>query len=195
MIRAIGLACGLLALPPVAETTRLTIAQDRLLAGSPVRSCGPSVTDLFMAGAPVTGAARVGGSARPVARRISVDAPVAGDPFAAGHGVTVGAAVGGDPPVAGCGPPLGQVTGNRRAGGADAAASAAYGLALDPPAITVPETVAPLHRVRIEQREDESELVTGLIAAMVIAFHRGRCGAGEQPPSPIRAGRSGRAFR
>lgn len=234
MMRAIGLACGLLALPAVAETTSLTIAQDRFLAGSSISFGGPSVTDLFMAGARVTVAAPVDGSAHLVGRRISVDAPVAGDLFAAGYGVTVGAAVGGDVSVAGYELSLGPVTGNLRAGGADVTVSAVGGYALitgaeitlqgiiagdavlvaddivfgpaarvagaltiyaeDPAGITVPETVAPADRVRIEPREDYSEsdwtdrlpmqvpvwrivmaflvgvLVTGLIAAMVIAI-------------------------
>lgn len=105
MLRALTLACGLLALPAHAETTSLTIAQDRYEAGAAVRFDGPSVTDLFMAGNVVSVTAPVGGSAHLAGRRVSVEATVAGDPFAAGYGVTVLATVSPSPETcAGRGP-------------------------------------------------------------------------------------------
>jgi hypothetical protein len=234
MLRAVTLACGILALPAFAETTSLTIAQDRYEAGASVSFDGPSVTDLFMAGNVVSVTAPVGGSAHLAGRRVSVDAAVAGDVFAAGYSVTLRAAVGGDVSVTGYELSLAPVTGNLRAAGSEVTVAAVGGYALitgaditlqgviagdavlvaddivfgpeakvagaltiyaeDPASITVPETVAPAARVKIEQRKQYSEsewskempmqvpvwrvaigfligvLISGLIAAMVIAI-------------------------
>jgi hypothetical protein len=236
MLRALSLAFGLLALPALAETADLSIAQDRYLAGASVSFDGPAVADLFMAGNRVTVGAPVGGSAHLAGRRVSVEAAVAGDLFAAGYSVTVGAAVGGDATVTGYEVALGAVTGNLRAAGSEVSVEGVGGYALitggtitlqgviagdavlvgdditfgpearvtgqltiyaqDPAAMTVPETVAPAARVRIEQAAQYDEgawsdrmpmqtqvpvwrivggflagvLISGLIAAMVIAI-------------------------
>lgn len=130
MLRALTLACGLLALPALAETTDLTLAQDRYLAGATVRFDGPAVTDLFMAGNRLTVAAPVGGSAHLAGRRITVEAPVAGELFAFGYAVTVGAAVGGDASVSGYEVVLADITGNLRVAGAEVTVAAVGGYAM-----------------------------------------------------------------
>lgn len=234
MLRTLTLACGLLALPAFADTSSLTIADDRYLAGASVTYDGPAVTDLFMAGSRVVVASPVAGSAHLAGRRVTVDAAVAGDLFAAGYAVTVGGVIGGDASVTGYGVVLGDVTGNLRAAGSEVMVAAVGGYALitgedvslqgvivgdavlvaeditfglgarvtgaltiyaeDPASITVPETVAPAARVRIEPAAhyDGNEwsdrmpiqvpvwrivtgflagvLISGLIAAMVIAI-------------------------
>jgi hypothetical protein len=130
MLRALTLACGLLALPAHAETTSLTIAQDRYEAGAAVSFDGPSVTDLFMAGNVVSVNAPVGGSAHLAGRRVSVDAAVAGDLFAVGYSVTVTAPVSGDASVSGYELSLAPVTGNLRAAGSEVTVAAVGGYAL-----------------------------------------------------------------
>ncbi|MCB6180135.1 hypothetical protein LHP98_18625 [Rhodobacter sp. Har01] len=234
MLRALTLACGLLALPAHAETSNLTIGGDRYLAGASVSFGGPAVTDLFMAGNRVEVASPVGGSAHLAGRRVTIDAAVAGDLFAAGYSVTATATIGGDASVTGYELVLADVTGNLRAAGSEVSVAAVGGYALitgaditlqgviagdavlvaddiifgpearvtgaltiyaeDPASVTVPETVAPATRVRIEQASqyDGNEwsdrmpvqvpvwrivtgfltgvLISGLIAAMVIAI-------------------------
>ena len=233
MLRPLSLICCLLAAPALAETSVLTLAQDRYEAGETVLFEGPPGQDLFLAGNRVTVAALVGGSAHLAGRRVGVTAAVAGDLFAAGYSVTVTAPVGGDASVTGYEVTLGLITGNLRAAGAEVTVAAVGGYALvtgqditlqgaiagdavlvaddivfgpgasvagaltiyaeDPAAITVPESVAPAARVKIETREsyDGGEwsdrmpmkvpvwrvatgfligvLISGLIAAMVIA--------------------------
>lgn len=130
MLRALTLACGLLTLPALAETTSLTIAQDRYLTGASVSFDGPSVTDLFMAGNMVSVTAPVGGSAHLAGRRVSVDAAVAGDLFAVGYSVTVTAPISGDASVSGYELSLAPVTGNLRAAGSEITVAAVGGYAL-----------------------------------------------------------------
>jgi hypothetical protein len=130
MLRAMTLACGLLTLPALAETTSLTIAQDRYLTGASVSFDGPSVTDLFMAGNVVSVTAPVGGSAHLAGRRVAVAAPVAGDLFAVGYSVTVTAPVSGDASVSGYELSLAPVTGNLRAAGSEVTVAAVGGYAL-----------------------------------------------------------------
>lgn len=124
------LAYGLLAVPAFADTSSLTIAGDRYLAGDTVSYTGPPVNDLFMAGNKVVVASPVGGSAHLAGRRVTVEAAVAGDLFAAGYNVTVGAAVGGDATITGYEVALGTVTGNLRAAGAEVTVAAVGGYAL-----------------------------------------------------------------
>jgi hypothetical protein len=233
MLRALILTFCLLAAPASAETSVLTIAQDRYAAGAAVRFDGPVVTDLFMAGNRVVVAAPVAGSAHLAGRRVAVDAAVAGDVFAAGYSVVVSGAVSGDASVTGYEVTVGPVTGNLRAAGAEVLAGDVGGYALitgaevtlngavtgdvvlvvdqitfgpeasvagaltiyaeDPASITVPATVAPAARIKIETRDsyDEGEwagrmpmkvpfwrivqgflvgvVISGLIAALVIA--------------------------
>ena len=233
MLRPLTLICCLLAAPALAETSVLTLAQDRYEAGETVLFEGPPGQDLFLAGNRVTVAAPVGGSAHLAGRRVGVTAAVAGDLFAAGYSVTVTAPVGGDASVTGYEVTLGPVTGNLRAAGAEVTVAAVGGYALvtgqditlqgaiagdavlvaddivfgpgasvagaltiyaeDPASITVPESVAPAARVKIETRESYEGgewsdrmpmkvpvwrvvtgfligvLISGLIAAMVIA--------------------------
>lgn len=130
MLRALTLSCGLLALPAHAETTSLTIAQDRYEAGAAVSFNGPSVIDLFMAGNVVSVTAPVGGSAHLAGRRVSVAAPVAGDLFAVGYSVTVTAPVSSDASVSGYELSLVPVTGNLRAAGSEVTVAAVGGYAL-----------------------------------------------------------------
>lgn len=130
MLRALTLACGLLALPAFADTSSLTIADDRYLAGASVSHDGPAVIDLFMAGNRVIVASPVDGSAHLAGRRVRVDAAVAGDLFAAGYTVTMGAVVGGDASVMGYQLALGDVTGNLRAAAAEVTVAAVGGYAL-----------------------------------------------------------------
>jgi hypothetical protein len=130
MLRALTLACGLLALPAHAETASLTIAGDRYMAGGSVSYAGPAVTDLFMAGSRVVVASPVAGSAHLAGRRVTIDAAVAGDLFAAGFAVTVGALVGGDASVTGYELVLGDVAGNLRAAGTEVTVAAVGGYAL-----------------------------------------------------------------
>lgn len=130
MLRALTLACGLLALPAHSETTSLTIAQDRYEAGASVSFNGPSVTDLFMAGNVVSVTAPVGGSAHLAGRRVSVAAPVVGDLFAVGYSVTVTAPVSGDVSVTGYELSLAPVTGNLRAAASEVTVAAVGGYAL-----------------------------------------------------------------
>ena len=233
MLRPLTLICCLLAAPALAETSVLTLAQDRYEAGETVLFEGPPGQDLFLAGNRVTVAAPVGGSAHLAGRRVGVTAAVAGDLFAAGYSVTVTAPVGSDASVTGYEVTLGPVTGNLRAAGAEVTVAAVGGYALvtgqditlqgaiagdavlvaddivfgpgasvagaltiyaeDPASITVPESVAPAARVKIETRESYEGgewsdrmpmkvpvwrvvtgfligvLISGLIAAMVIA--------------------------
>jgi hypothetical protein len=235
MLRPLSLICCLLAAPAMAETSVLTIAQDRYAAGRTVEFDGPPGQDVFLAGNRVTVAAPVGGSAHLVGRRVAINAAVAGDLFAAGYSVTVTAPVGGDASVTGYEVTLGPVTGNLRAAGSEVTVASVGGYALitgadlvlqgaiagdavlvaddivfgpgarvagaltiyaeDPASITVPESVAPAARVKIETRAsyDGGEwsgrmpmpvtvsvwqvfggflmgvLISGLIAAMVIA--------------------------
>ncbi|MCU0903510.1 MAG: hypothetical protein MUE83_06500 [Tabrizicola sp.] len=124
------LACGLLTLPALAETTSLTIAQDRYLTGASVSFDGPSVTDLFMAGNVVSVTAPVGGSAHLAGRRVTVAAPVAGDLFAVGYSVTVTAPISGDASVSGYELSLAPVTGNLRAAGSEVTVASVGGYAL-----------------------------------------------------------------
>ena len=130
MLRALTLAFGLLTLPALAETTDLTLAQDRYLAGTTVRFDGPAATDLFMAGNRVTVAAPVGGSAHLIGRQVIIEAPVTGDLFAFGYSVTLGATVGGDASVSGYEVVLGDVAGNLRAAGAEVTVAAVGGYAM-----------------------------------------------------------------
>ena len=130
MLRALSLACGLLALPARAETTSLSIAEDRYLTGASVSFDGPSVTDLFMAGNVVSVTAPVGGSAHLAGRRVAVAAPVAGDLFAVGYSVTVTAPVSGDASVSGYELSLAPVTGNLRAAGSEVTVATVGGYAL-----------------------------------------------------------------
>jgi hypothetical protein len=130
MLRAFTLACGLLALPALADTSSLNIAGDRYLAGTSVTYAGPAVTDLFMAGNRVVITSPVAGSAHLAGRRVTVNAAVAGDLFAAGYSVTVDAAVGGDASVTGYEVVLGDVTGNLRAAGSEVTVAAVGGYAL-----------------------------------------------------------------
>jgi len=130
MLRALTLACGLLALPARAETTSLSIAEDRYLTGASVSFDGPSVTDLFMAGNVVSVTAPVGGSAHLAGRRVAVAAPVAGDLFAVGYSVTVTAPVSGDASVSGYELSLAPVTGNLRAAGSEVTVATVGGYAL-----------------------------------------------------------------
>ena len=109
----------LLAAPAFAETSVLTIAQDRYEAGTSVRFDGPAVTDLFMAGNGVVVAAPVAGSAHLAGRRVAVEAAVAGDLFAAGYSVTVTAPVGGNASVTAYEISLGSIGGNPRAAAAE----------------------------------------------------------------------------
>jgi hypothetical protein len=233
MLQPLSLICCLLAAPALAETSVLTIAQDRYEAGETVLFDGPAGQDLFLAGNRVTVAAPVGGSAHLAGRRVAIDAAVAGDLFAAGYSVTVTAPIGGDASVTGYGVTLGPVTGNLRAAGSEVTVASVGGYALvtgedvtfegaiagdlvlvadditfgpgarvagamtiyaeDPSSITVPESVAPAARVKIETLEsyaagDWSDrmpmqvpfwrivggfvmgvLISGLIAALVIA--------------------------
>lgn len=237
MLRPLTLICCLLAAPVLAETSVLTLAQDRYEAGQTVLFTGPPGQDLFLAGNRVSVAAPVGGTAYLAGRRVMVDAAVAGDLFAAGYSVTVTAPVGGDVSVTGYEVTLGPVTGNLRAAGADVAVASVGGYALitgdgisvqgpiagdavlvaddilfgpgarvagtltiyagDPARITVPESVVPSARVRIETRDSYDAakeggnwsdrmpmkvpvwrivtgflmgvLISGLIASMVIA--------------------------
>ena len=233
MLRPLTLICCLWAAPALAETSVLTIAQDRYAAGETVLFDGPAGQDLFMAGNRVTVASPVGGSAHLAGRRVAVEAEVAGDLFAAGYSVTVKGPVGGDASVTGYEVALGPITGNLRAAGSEVTVASVGGYALisgadvtlagaiagdlvlvadditfgpgarvagaltiyaeDPSSITVPESVAPAARVKIETREsyDKGEwsdrmpmkvpvwrivggflmgvLISGLIAAMVIA--------------------------
>ncbi len=232
MLRSLTLICCLLSVPAFAETSVLTIAQDRYAAGETVQFDGPAGQDLFIAGNRVSVAAPVGGSAHLAGRRVVVDAAVAGDLFAVGYSVKATAPVGGDASVTGYEVTLGPVTGNLRAAGSEVTVASVGGYALvsgadillqgaiagdavlvaddivfgpgarvagaltiyaeDPASITVPESVAPAARVKIETRASyEGEwsdrmpmkvpvwriitgflmgvLISGLIAAMVIA--------------------------
>jgi hypothetical protein len=235
MLRPLTLICCLLSAPAFAETSVLSIAQDRYEAGETVVFNGPPGQDLFLAGNRVTVAAPVGGSAHLAGRRVMVDAAVAGDLFAAGYSVMVTAPIGGDASVTGYGVTLGPVTGNLRAAGSGVTVASVGGYALvtgeditlqgaiagdavlvaddilfgpgatvagtltiyaeDPASITVPDSVAPAARVKIETRKSYDEgawsdrmpmkmvvpvwrivtgflvgvLISGLIAAMVIA--------------------------
>jgi hypothetical protein len=233
MSRALILIFCLLAAPARAETSVLSIAQDRYEAGESVRFDGPAVQDLFLAGNKVVVASPVAGSAHLAGRRVAVEAAVAGDLFAAGYGVEVTAPVGGDVSVTGYEVTVGPVTGNLRAAGSEVVVGNVGGYALitgaevtlngaitgdlvlvadeiafgplatvagaltiyaeDPASITVPATVAPAGRVKIETRESYDKgdwsqrmpmkvpfwlvvqgflmgvLISGLIAAMVIA--------------------------
>lgn len=130
MLRALILTLCLLAAPAFAETSVLTIAQDRYEAGQSVRFDGPAVTDLFMAGNSVVVAAPVAGSAHLAGRRVAVDAAVAGDLFAAGYSVTVTAPVGGDASVTAYEVSLGSVGGNLRAAAAEVTLGDVGGYAL-----------------------------------------------------------------
>ncbi len=130
MLRPLILIGLLLAGPSLAETSMLTIGQDRYAAGSAVRFDGPEVADLFIAGSRVVVAAPVGGSAHLAGRRVTVDGAVAGDLFALGYDVSVGGAVGGDVSVSGYEVTLGNVTGNLRAAGSEIAVGAVGGYAL-----------------------------------------------------------------
>lgn len=234
MHRALILTSYLLAAPAFAETSVLSIAQDRYEAGAALRFEGPTVADLFMAGTRVVVAAPVGGSAHLAGRRVTVEAAVAGDLFAAGYALDVAGPVGGDATVTGYEVSLGPVAGNLRAAGSEVSVGSVGGYALitgaditlqgaiagdavlvadditfgpgakitgaltiyaeDPASITVPETVAPAARVKIETRAsyDQGEwadrmpvklpvwrivtgflagvLISGLIAALVIAI-------------------------
>lgn len=233
MSRALILMCCLLAAPAFAETSVLSIAQDRYEAGESVRFDGPTVQDLFMAGNRVVVASPVTGSAHLAGRRVAVEGAVAGDRFAAGYGIEVTAPVGGDASVTGYEVTVGPVTGNLRAAGSEVVVGSVGGYALitgadvtlngtitgdmvlvadeiafgpgatvagaltiyaeDPASITVPATVAPAGRVKIETRDSYDKgawtqrmpvkvpfwrivqgflmgvLISGLIAAMVIA--------------------------
>jgi hypothetical protein len=233
MMRPLILTLCLMAAPAFAETSVLSIAQDRYEAGQSVRFEGPAVQDLFMAGNRVVLAAPVTGSAHLAGRRVVVEAAVTGDLFAAGYGVEVTAPIGGDASVTGYDVTVGPVTGNLRAAGSEVVVDTVGGYALvtgadvtlngaiagdlvlvaddivfgpgatvagaltiyaeDPESITVPATVAPAARVKIETRDSYDKgtwdqrmpmkvpfwrivqgfligvLISGLIAALVIA--------------------------
>jgi hypothetical protein len=130
MLRPMILICCLLAAPALAETSVLTIAQDRYEAGESVQFDGPAGQDLFMAGNRVTVAAPVGGSAHLAGRRVVVDAAVGGDLFAAGYSVTVKGPIGGDASVTGYELTLGAITGNLRAAGSEVTVASVGGYAL-----------------------------------------------------------------
>lgn len=130
MLRPLSLICCLLAAPALAETSVLTIAQDRFEAGRTVQFDGPPGQDVFMAGNRVTIAAPVGGSAHLAGRRVVVAAAVAGDLFAAGYSVTVTAPINGDASVTGYEVTLGPVTGNLRAAGSEVTVASVAGYAL-----------------------------------------------------------------
>ena len=234
MLRALILTSCLFAAPAFAETSVLSIGQDRYEAGATLRFEGPAVADLFMAGNRVVVAAPVAGSAHLAGRRVAVEAAVTGDLFAAGYGITVTAPVGGDASLTGYEVSTGPVNGNLRAAGSEVTIDQVGGYALitgadvtlngaiagdavlvadditfgpgakiagaltiyaaDPASITVPETVAPAARVKVETRAtyDEGDwqnrmpmkvpfgrivggflvgvLISGLIAALVIAI-------------------------
>ncbi len=233
MLRALILAFCLLAGPVFAETSTLTIAQDRYVAGASVRFDGPEVVDLFMAGNRVVVAAPVAGSAHLAGRRVAVEAAVAGDLFAAGYSVDVSAPLGGDATVTGYEITVGPVTGNLRAAGSEVGVGPVGGYALitgadiiltgafagdvvlvsdeityapgatiagaltiyaeDPASISVPPSVAPAGRIKVEALKDyvaenwtdripvkvsawqvvtgflSGVVISGLIAALVIA--------------------------
>lgn len=124
------MAVCLLAAPAVAETSVLTIGQDRYEAGSVVRFEGPAVSDLFMAGNRVDVASPVAGSAHLAGRRVEVQADVAGDLFAVGYSVGVSGTVGGDASVTGYEITVGPVAGNLRAAGSDIEVGSVGGYAL-----------------------------------------------------------------
>lgn len=130
MLRLLILICCLLPAPAFAETSVLTIAQDRYEAGSSVLFDGPEVKDLFIAGNKVEVASPVSGSAHLAGRRVTVGAAVAGDLFAAAYSVTVSGAVGGDASVGGYEVAVGPVTGNLRAAGSEVAVGSVGGYAL-----------------------------------------------------------------
>jgi hypothetical protein len=130
MMRPLLLAGCLLTGPAFAETTVLTIAQDRYEAGETLRFDGPAVADLFMAGNRVVVAAPVDGSAHLAGRRVTVEGPVAGDLFAMGYGVVVSEAVGGDASITGYELQIASVIGNLRAAGSEVEVGAVGGYAL-----------------------------------------------------------------
>ncbi|MFN5827842.1 MAG: hypothetical protein ACK446_12670 [Rhodobacterales bacterium] len=224
----------MLAAPALAETSVLSIGNDRFEAGKSVRFEGPAVTDLFMAGNRVEVAGPVQDTAHLAGRRISVDSDVGGDLFAAGYSVTIGGTVGGDASVAGFDVSLATVTGSLRAAGADISVGDVGGYALvsgadvtlngavagdavlvadelqfgpdarvagaltiyasDPASVSVPESVAPASRVKIDLMKNYQDpdwqrvmpvrpsfrglaggflmgvLISGLIAALVIGL-------------------------
>jgi hypothetical protein len=130
MLRSLILAFCLLTGPALAETSLLTIAQDRYEAGANLRFDGAPVQDLFMAGNRVVVAAPVGGSAHLAGRRVTVEGAVAGDLFAAGYRVEVTGAVGGDATAMGYEVITGAVTGNLRATGSEITVGPVGGYAL-----------------------------------------------------------------
>jgi hypothetical protein len=130
MLRPLILAIGLLAPPAFADTTLLTIAQDRYEAGRTLQFDGPAVADLFMAGGRVVIAAPVAGSAHLAGRRVAVEGAVTGDLFVVGYGVAVTGAVGGNASATGYEVRLGSVTGNLRAAGSEVEVGTVGGYAL-----------------------------------------------------------------
>lgn len=130
MLRSLILACFLLTGPAFAETSMLTIGQDRYEAGATLRFDGPPVQDLFMAGNRVVVAAPVAGSAHLAGRRVAVAEAVASDLFAAGYRVEVTGAVGGNATAMGYEVITGSITGNLRATGAEITVGSVGGYAL-----------------------------------------------------------------
>ena len=119
-----------MAAPVLAETSVLTIAQDRYEAGQTVLFQEPPWQDLSLAGNRVTVAAPVGGSAHLAGRRVTVEAALAGDLVAMGYSVTVTAPVGGDASVTGYEVTLGPVIGNLRGAESDVTVASVGGYAL-----------------------------------------------------------------
>ena len=130
MLRSLILASCLLTGPVLADTSLLTITQDRYEAGANLRFDGPPVQDLFMAGNRVVVAAPVAGSAHLAGRRMTVEGAVAGDVFAAGYRVEVAGAVGGDATAMGYEVITGSVAGNLRVTGSEITIGPVGGYAL-----------------------------------------------------------------
>ncbi|MCO8146014.1 hypothetical protein NHN26_12360 [Rhodovulum tesquicola] len=130
MLRSLILASCLLTGPVLADTSLLTIAQDRYEAGANLRFDGPPGQNLFMAGNRVVVAVPVGGSAHLAGRRVTVEGAVAGDLFAAGYRVEVTGAVGGDATAIGYEVITGSITGNLRATGSEITVGSVGGYAL-----------------------------------------------------------------
>ncbi len=130
MLRPLVLICCLSSAPASAETSSLSIGQDRYEVGASLEFEGPAVDDLFMAGNRVAVKAPVAGSALVAGRRVAVEATVAGDLFAAGYEVLVSGAVGGDASVTGYEVTVGPVAGNLRVAGSEVALGSVGGYAL-----------------------------------------------------------------
>ncbi len=130
MLRSLILVCCLLTGPALAETSLLTIGQDRYEAGETLRFDGPAVQDLFMAGNRVVVATPVAGSAYLAGRRVTVEGAIADDLFAAGYRVEVTGMVDGDATVTGYEVITQAVVGNLRATGSEITVGSIGGYAL-----------------------------------------------------------------